>query len=406
LRRTVSGIALTFLAVSLLVFASKVQPVKYVGDFYNGREGSPRDMLKRLHDMYNYFYGRRVSETYCTYNGEVYLDFIGILGLAVYLHDGNQSCLNITENALKEAYDNRNSTTGLLQGGNSEGGWETIECQYTTQILYAIGGLSTINSTFTVYYENLIKAYDDYLYDDTSKLVYSYLKSDGSQSTGKEGYCYAVYGISQPKAITMFYNAYRITGNQSWREIAGQLADAWWKTRTSADLVDHLCDADSNTTIKGWVNHYDQAATLMVFAYLVREGEDMISYDGHRFNVTEALEDCLDAYDSAFWHPLSNRWGYRASTSKGILVDSQPEMYYGSSDRAVLMACTALDNFTCIDHAKSDLISSYEALKEKSGDAQGLLHTLSVTLVIFVSDKILFSLKPATCSIINTVIQL
>jgi len=333
-------------------------------------EGSPRDILDRLYDMFDYFYANRVPGTYLTSNGDIYLDYLGPIGLQIYMRDGNQTCLDVAEAALQEAYDNRDPSTGLLRYGNSAGEWQTGYSAGTLPILWSIGGLSVLNHTFQIYYENLINAYDDY-YNSTTGLYYSTLLSNGMKDNSNT---YAVYYISQPKAITMFYNAYEITGNITYLNLTARLIDGWWKTRSSYDLIDHGWNADTNSSVFGYVNHYDQAAWVMVLARLVREGETVLYYDGNLVNVTDILKKSLDALVSTFWYEAGNRWGYRASPSAGRLIDTQPEMYFASTDRAVLMACTALNNFTYMEYAKQDMINSYDALKETEGDAAGLIH--------------------------------
>lgn len=341
-----------------------------IDDFLDSSEGSPKDILDRLHDMFDYFYANRVSGTYLTNDGARYLDYLGPIGLQIYMRDHNQTCLDIAEAALQEAYDNRDPSTGLLRHGNSTGGWQTGHSTWTLPILWSIGGISVLNHTFEIYYENLINAYDDY-YNSTTGLYYSTLLSNGMKDNSNT---YAVYHISQPKAITMFYNAYEITGNMTYLNLTARLIDGWWKTRSSYNLINHGWDADTNSSVFGYVNHYDQAAWVMVLARLVREGETVLYYEGNSVNVTDILERSLDALVSTFWYESSNRWGYRASPSTGRLIDTQPEMYFASTDRAVLMACTALNNLTYMEHAKKDLINSYDALKETEGDATGLIH--------------------------------
>jgi hypothetical protein len=342
-----------------------------VDDFSDSTVGSPKDILTRLHNIFDYFYANRVPGTYLSYDNGCYLDFVGSIGLQIYVRDHNQTCLNIAEAALQEAYENRNPSTGLLQYGNSTGGWETGYCSGALPILWAMGGMSVLNSTFETYYENIVKSYSNY-YNTSTGLFYSELKSDGTKA---DSTCWAVYYISQPKAITMFYNAYDITGNSTYKNITAHLIDGWWKTRGTHNLPgSHAWNADANaSSIYSYVNHYDQAAWVMVLARLVREGEKILYYDGNSVNVTEILEESLDALDTTFWYETEKRYGYRASYTTGTLSWNIPEMYFGSTDRAILMACTALNNFTYMEHAKNDLINAYDDIKVTSGDGAGLI---------------------------------
>jgi len=347
--------------------------------FINGGVGSPSDIIKRLYQLFNYHYTNRISGTYLSQSGDsgTYLDYLGFLGLQIYLRDHNRTCLDIATNALQEAYDNRDPNTNLLREANSSGIFIAGNWRNEKQLYWSFGAMTLLNSTFEGYYQTLMDGLWNTVVNSTTGFSYLYMYTNGTwQDSGSRPQDYCLWVDHQIHLITLNYDAYRITGNVTYLNRTARMLDAEWKLRNvTTNLVPHSVHADENSTYDTFNNHYDQSAMIQVCAYLKRNGETIISYDGHNVNVTDILIKARDALVTYHWYSSGGRWYYRTNLD-GSLVDSQAETYFASTDRALLMASEVLSDTTYMDNAKNDLINSYNALKDSvvGDDYGGIFH--------------------------------
>lgn len=347
--------------------------------FFGGGQGRPLRIMRELYDVFDWHYANRIGGTYWSLawntDPERYYPFVGYLGIMIYARDYNVTCLNISRDALQDAYDERNPSTDLPRayddGGSPVADLVTGYGLHPT--IQATGVMATINATFKPYYEAYIKGLYDY---GISSLNFS---SYGLYSNGTDvnSICVQNHG-GQDAVIYGFFNCYKLTGNATYLSIAKGLLNATWMTRNvTTNLIPHSLYVTNGTIIDNTMKQSGAGTWMMVACLFVRNNNKVVQ----GLNITLLLKTMCDEYyqdytpaddgQGGFWSTTYDRWIYRYNDIDGSTIynEATAVMWNSRVDRAFLMASRSnvLNNATYLTKCYEDLINWYEELKDSRG---------------------------------------